>query len=342
MKLNKWIVFAIGLILGILIGWLGFNRPVQAKEPKKVDICHCASVNHCTTLNVSEEAFSGHFDATGNPLHAGDHVGACKKDLCNNIEDVQETIPENYYEDKGACYAKTPVCTDRTATNYDSKVDKKEYADNTVCIYPEKKHTDIIGACDGSATVTIYAGDTRRTWRVDGGDKFWLDYFESNSVKGTIDSVIEWWHNGKWQLFDPTLTYRTPATGCVIPTPEPPKGTTEASAPQCTDYTPLTLPSNVHVIRSGANATVNFFTQSNNANIYFKEVSSVEWQHALRDIPVTGGYVSVDIHDLNPALGYTFGVQASNSCAGGETVLAVVVDGPQSVTFGFSYWEWLK
>lgn len=128
----------------------------------------------------------------------------------------------------------------------------------------------------------------------------------------------------------------------VTPTPEPERPTTPAGAPQCTDSTPLVLPSNVHVVRSGADATVNFFTSSKNANIYFKEVNSSSWQHAVRDISVTGGYVSYTIHDLNPALGYTFGVQAANSCAGGETVLAVVVDGPQSFTFPLSFWEWLK
>lgn len=128
----------------------------------------------------------------------------------------------------------------------------------------------------------------------------------------------------------------------ATPTPEEPRGTTPAGAPQCTDSTPLVLPSNVHVVRNGSDATVNFFTSSSNAHIYYKEVSASSWQHAVRDIPVTGGYVSYTIHALQPALGYTFGVQAANSCAGGETVVAVVVDGPESVTFPLSYWEWLR
>jgi len=136
------------------------------------------------------------------------------------------------------------------------------------------------------------------------------------------------------------------------PSPEPQRETTPAGAPQCTDSTPLVLPSNVHVIRGDNSATpevegmdtatVNFFTSSSNANIYFKEVSASDWQHSARDIVVTGGYVSYVIRDLNPALGYTFGIQAANSCAGGETVVAVVVDGPASTTFPLNYWEWLN
>lgn len=128
----------------------------------------------------------------------------------------------------------------------------------------------------------------------------------------------------------------------IIPPPVVKQEYGYVAAPQCQDKTPLILPSNVHVVRNGANATVNFFTNSSNANIYYKEVSSTVWQHSVRDISVTGGYVSYTIKALNPALGYTFGVQAANSCAGGETVLAVIVDGPKDVTFPLSYWMWLR
>jgi hypothetical protein len=122
--------------------------------------------------------------------------------------------------------------------------------------------------------------------------------------------------------------------------PEQPQG--PFGAPQCEDTTPLVLPSNVHVIRNGADATVNFFTSSSNANIYYRISGTEGWQHALRDIPVTGGYVSVTIHDLNPTGDYDFGIQSSNSCAGGEVVLAVVEDDYQPKTFMFSWWEWLN
>jgi len=113
------------------------------------------------------------------------------------------------------------------------------------------------------------------------------------------------------------------------------------AAPQCEDSTPLVLPSNVHVVRNGTDATVNFFTSSSNANIYYRDIDSPVWQYSARDIQVTGGYVSYTIHDLKIGVGYTFGVEAANSCAGsGKTVLAVVVDGPKSFTFPMNYWEW--
>jgi len=129
------------------------------------------------------------------------------------------------------------------------------------------------------------------------------------------------------------------------PTPEPevrveqgPPGT-----PQCTDSTPLVLPSNVHVVRAGADATVNFFTDSKNANIYFRTSGTTRWEHSLRDIPVTNGYVSVTIHDLNPTGDYDFGVESANSCAGsGNVLLAVVIDDWSSRTFGLSGYEWLR
>jgi hypothetical protein len=116
-----------------------------------------------------------------------------------------------------------------------------------------------------------------------------------------------------------------------------------ATAPQCTDGNTIKLPANPHVIRKGSQAIVNWFeTEGDEANIYFKEVDSNVWTHAVRDIKVTGGYASVTINDLKPNLGYTFGIEQKRGCAGGQLVIAVIVDGPESQTFGFSYWEWGK
>ncbi len=120
-------------------------------------------------------------------------------------------------------------------------------------------------------------------------------------------------------------------------------GPSQPSAPQCTDGNTLQLPANPHVIRSGSQATVNWFeTEGDEANIFFKEVDSPVWTHAVRDIKVVGGYGSVTINDLKPELGYTFGIQQKRGCAGGETVIAVIVDGPAPMVFPFSYWEWAK
>lgn len=220
---------------------------------------------------------------------------------------------------------------------------------------------------DGKCEKDLYA------WRyADKVGPIWNRYCPSSDSSYTSTNSNKpckrWVKVGEDEV-DPTYTPETrelgEEQGCPIdpepeacPTPEPsptPEPTptptepprveiplTEAGAPQCPNGVPLKLPANVHVVRSGSDATVNFFVpEGNNANIYYKEVSANGWQHAARDIPVTGGYVSYTIHDLDPNLGYTFGVQAANSCAGGETVLAVVVDGPASVTFPMNYWEWL-
>ena len=132
-------------------------------------------------------------------------------------------------------------------------------------------------------------------------------------------------------------------TPSPIPTPQEPV-IHENLAPACPNGEPVVLPENPHVIRKGSDATVNFFAkEGDRANIYFKENGAEGWQHSARDISIVNDYVSYTIHDLNPNLGYDFGIQASNGCAGGEIILAVIVDPPaDGVTFNFSYWEVLK
>ena len=116
----------------------------------------------------------------------------------------------------------------------------------------------------------------------------------------------------------------------------------EATAPVCTDGTVLALAANVYVVRNGSDARVNWFrTGGNQANILYKENGQLGWTHALRDIQ-TNDFNSVDIHDLNPQIGYTFAVQQKTNCGGGETAGAVVVDPPANgKIFMYSYWEWL-
>jgi hypothetical protein len=133
------------------------------------------------------------------------------------------------------------------------------------------------------------------------------------------------------------------------PTPPPPPpvtngGNGEPGAPVCTNGVPAVTPANFHVVRNGSDATINaHIPEGDHVNVYFRENDEVGWTHADRDIPVTGNYVSHTIHDLDPNVGYTFGLQAANGCAGGEVLLAVVIDPPAyGVIFPFSYWEWLR
>ena len=125
-----------------------------------------------------------------------------------------------------------------------------------------------------------------------------------------------------------------------------PKDESSKGPPTCTDGRVLKLAANPHVIRTGADAMVNWFqTEGNGANIYYKELGASGWTHALRDIDATNrkdNFVSVTIHDLKPNLGYEFGIQQKQGCGGGEMVTIGIIDGPESQTFGYSYWVWSR
>ena len=137
----------------------------------------------------------------------------------------------------------------------------------------------------------------------------------------------------------------TPAPVCTENCGNPPTFAGSSTLPPvCGDKSTTQLPANVHVIRKGSEATVNFFiTEGNSANIYYGIVGQPHWQYAVADVkPNADNFVSFTIQALNPALGYEFGVQQKQGCGGGQLVTAVVIDGPVSRVFGFSYWEWSK
>lgn len=54
-------------------------RVAMAKQDDKVYWCHCEPNSNCQTLHLPLQALknAGHMNAQGNPLHAGDHAGAC-------------------------------------------------------------------------------------------------------------------------------------------------------------------------------------------------------------------------------------------------------------------------
>lgn len=114
--------------------------------------------------------------------------------------------------------------------------------------------------------------------------------------------------------------------------------TTEA--PVCPNGDTSEVVANPHVLRNGVQATVNFFiTEGDSANIYWKEVSAPDWQHAMSDVkPNSENFVSVTIGGLDANLGYTFGIEQKTGCGGGQRT-AVVVDDPTPTLFRLSYWE---
>lgn len=132
----------------------------------------------------------------------------------------------------------------------------------------------------------------------------------------------------------------------VTPEPEAPVTKTSSSSvttPTCTDGSTSQLVANLHVWRNGTSADVNFFiTEGNHANIYYRENSESNWTHSVIGVtPNSDNYVSYTINELDPNLGYTFGVQQTIGCGTGEIATAVVIDPPANgKLFNFSYWSW--
>ncbi len=121
----------------------------------------------------------------------------------------------------------------------------------------------------------------------------------------------------------------------------------DQGVPTCTEGNTINLPANVHVIRSGSDATVNFFiTEGDSANVYWSVVGQPHWGNSSASEfpdgvkPNSDKFVSYTVHNLDLQMGYDFGVQQKQGCGGGQTVTAVVVDGPISTTFQYNYWEW--
>lgn len=120
--------------------------------------------------------------------------------------------------------------------------------------------------------------------------------------------------------------------------------TNTTSAPSCPDRSTTKTVDNYFVTRDGSHATLNFFiTEGDSANLYWSQVGQPHWQYALADVkPNSDKFVSYTVNDLDPGVGYDFGVQQKFGCSGGQILTSVVVDGPVNKMFPFSYFEWGK
>lgn len=76
---RKLVFLSLGILLGLLPYIFHYTFVVRATPEPKVYWCHCEPNGNCQTLHISTNALiqAGHEDANGNPLHAGDHAGAC-------------------------------------------------------------------------------------------------------------------------------------------------------------------------------------------------------------------------------------------------------------------------
>ena len=143
---------------------------------------------------------------------------------------------------------------------------------------------------------------------------------------------------------------------CAEPVVESqPSAPSVPQAPICPDGNTTNVVANPQVARGVkdvngvvdlSKATVTWFkTEGDNASIYYKEVNASNWQHSVRDIKTTDlkdNFVSVTVNDLDPNLGYTFGIEQKTGCSGGQTIIAGIIDGPATQLFGLSFYEWGK
>lgn len=109
-----------------------------------------------------------------------------------------------------------------------------------------------------------------------------------------------------------------------VPTPTSTDGGNPSTpeAPVCSDPNTTKAPANLHVLRNGDKATVNFFiTEGDTADVFYKQTNVSDWQHSVTGLkPNADKFVSTEIGGLNPSTEYTFGARQRFGCGGGEIV----------------------
>ena len=82
------------LVLSGFITVLVFVQIAHATAVPKVTWCHTEPSGNQQTLELPQQALeqAGHVDANGNPLHAGDHAGACIEPSPTTEPTVSPTI----------------------------------------------------------------------------------------------------------------------------------------------------------------------------------------------------------------------------------------------------------
>ena len=83
------------VVLGIIVLVIAllFVRSVFATQPEKIYWCHVEPNGNQQTLHLPLQAIknAGHANAQGNPLHAGDHLGACVEPTVTPTPTVEVT-----------------------------------------------------------------------------------------------------------------------------------------------------------------------------------------------------------------------------------------------------------
>src|SRR4030042_498594 len=93
------------------------------------------------------------------------------------------------------------------------------------------KSVTITESCDKTADVSIYGGNTRRTWSVN-GDKKWVEFYATANWESIQTPVaVQWYHENSdaWKDADPSYVTTISADNCPVVTPEATPSATPAT-----------------------------------------------------------------------------------------------------------------
>jgi hypothetical protein len=314
----------VGLVLGLVLGWLAFANTVGAQE--------LTNGNPCQTYLTHKDSSSWTEYGKASPLHYGyNKVNLEAKDLQGNTAYTFIRYPE-------------PAPQPWPAGGWGIEVIASGTSNASGNLQFDVNYTLQQGEKYWMVPSSDLSGDKIVSWN----PRAILFEHTTEFDSKCLAPVCDW---GEWsecqlecgqECGEGTRVHYWNGDGCdnhaeyekcyveceISPTPIPeptptdkpkeePKGTSEAGAPQCTDPRPVLLPANPLVWRRGDTAIVQWQpTEGNTANIYYYENQNPDNEHAVRDTENDGYVVIEGLSNLD----WTFGVQQSNGCAGGDIV----------------------
>lgn len=126
MKNKNYFYLAIAVFIIALV-WLFSYAQAGAVAVDKVTWCHTEPNGNQQTLELPQAALeqAGHVDANGNPLHAGDHAGACVEVTPTGEPSITPEVTPDPTATPSATPSATPTETPNTGGPGDGLSDGK-------------------------------------------------------------------------------------------------------------------------------------------------------------------------------------------------------------------------